>query len=120
MKRSVLVTLVLLLNVAGCDVDWTYALSAVFGQVNLLQRTVPLDDVLANGNLTEDQRAKVELIIAARLFARDRIGLYVENSFTTYYDSGDEPVATNLSASRRDRFEPLLWTFPVVGTIPYL
>ena len=120
MKRSIAVSLVLLLNVAGCDVDWTYALSAVFGQINLLQRTVPLDDVLANGNLTDDQLAKLELIIAARLFARDRIGLYVENSFTTYYDSGDEPVATNLSASRRDRFEPLLWTFPVVGTIPYL
>jgi predicted aminopeptidase len=55
-----------------------------------------------------------------RLFARDEIGLNVGDHYTTFYDAGDEPVAYNLSASLRDRFAPYYWTFPLVGSVPFL
>ncbi len=110
----------LVLAVPGCDTDWGYALTAVVGQLDLLQKTIPIDQAVATLDLTDEQRSKLELIQDVRLFARDRVGLNIENSYTTYYDAGDRPVAINLSAARKDRLEPKFWNFPFVGDLPYL
>jgi len=110
----------LIASIAGCGLDVGYALPAVFGQLNILLNARPVDQVLASDTLTDQQRSKIELIVDVRAFARDNIGLTVDNSYVQYYDSGDRPVAYNVSAARRDAFEPLTWTFPFVGTVPQL
>ena len=111
--------LVLALTV-GCDVDFAYLVPAAAGQVDLLRNAVPIEEALAGGELTDEQVAKLALIRDVRVYARDVIGLNVEDNYTTFYDSGDEPVAFNISASHKDAFEPYLWWFPIVGTVPYL
>ena len=88
---------VLLLAVPGCDTDWGYALTAVTGQLDLLQNTIPIDQAVAILDLTDEQRSKLELIQDVRLFARDRVGLNIENYYTTYYDAGDRPVEIAIS-----------------------
>lgn len=119
--RLVLACLVALVALIGaCGFDVGYAIPAVFGQLNILVNARPVDEVLASDRLTPEQRAKVELIVDVRTFARNHIGLTVENSYTQYFDAGDRPVAYNISASRRDAFEPLTWSFPFVGTVPQL
>ena len=118
--RKYACSVVLLLAVAGCGTDWGYALTAVVGQLNLLQNTIPIDQAVATLDLTAEQRSKLALIQDVRLFARDRVGLNIENYYTTYYDAGDRPVAINLSAARKDRLEPKFWNFPFVGDLPYL
>lgn len=105
---------------AGCDVDFVYLIPAAVGQLDLLARIEPIDDVLARDELSADERAKLELIVDARRFAGEVIGLNVEDNYTMFFNSHGRPVATNVSASRKDRFEPKLWRFPVVGTVPYL
>jgi len=103
---------------AGCS-DPAYALYAVRGQLHLVSRTRPIDWVLASGSLTEEQRAKIALIQDVRDFAAE-IGLNVAGSYTTFLDTGGEPVAYNLSASAKDSFTPYTWTFPFAAEIPYL
>ncbi len=108
-----------LATAAGCS-DAPYAFYAVVGQLDLVCRTRPLDQVLSDGTLNEAQRAKVREILAIRDFAANRLGLHVNDSYTAYLDTGGQPVAWNLSASAKDSLTPVLWTFPLAGAIPYL
>lgn len=118
--RRLLALIPLLALPFGCDTDWGYALSAVAGQFELIQHTVPIDAAIESGDLSDQQRDKLRLIRDVRAYAQTRVRLYVENYYTSFYDAGDGPVAVNVSASRRDRFEPRLWSFPFVGDLPYL
>ncbi len=108
------------LLVGGCGVDFAYLIPAAAGQINLLLRSVPIKEAIEDGGLTEEQAAKLRLIQDARAYARDVIGLNVRNNYTRFYNSAGRPVAFNVSASRKDAFEPWLWRFPIVGTVPYL
>ena len=116
----VLSVVLLAVPAGGCGVDWLYLIPAGVGQLSLLRNSVPVSAAIESGELTEDQVAKLKLIRDARIYARDVIGLYVEDNYTTFYDSGGLAVAYNVSASRKDAFKPKLWKFPIVGTMPYL
>jgi predicted aminopeptidase len=105
---------------AGCGVDFSYLIPAAAGQLRLLRDAVPIGQVIDGDTLTDAQIAKLRLIEDARSYACDVLVLNVDNNFTRFYDSGGEPVVFNVSASRKDRFQPRLWQFPVVGTVPYL
>jgi len=105
---------------AGCNVDFGYLIPAAAGQLKLIQETVPIEEAVASGELTAEQVGKLELIQDVRSYAGSVVGLTIENNYTMFYDAGDMPVAINLSASRKDELSPKLWSFPVVGTVPYL
>lgn len=109
----------LLAVAAGCS-DPGYAFYAVTGQLGLMARARPIDQVLADGMLTEAQKAKVQELLAIRDYAAKALRLRVGDSYTTYVDTGDEPVAFNLSASFKDSLTPVTWEFPFVGRTPYL
>jgi predicted aminopeptidase len=64
-------------------------------------------------------RLKLQLVLAARAFARDSIGLDVGESFTTYSRLRRDTLVLVLSAAHRDRLEPHTWWFPIVGRVPY-
>jgi len=112
--------LALVVSLAGCGVDWGYVLGAAGGQINILWQSVPLSQATDSAALTPAQRAKLELIRDARLYAAETVGLNVAANFTLFYDSGGAPVLFNVSACRKDAFELSQWTFPIVGTVPYL
>lgn len=40
-------------------------------------------------------------------------------NFSTFYDPGPRPISYIVSGSKKDRFEPHLWYFSVVGAVPY-
>jgi predicted aminopeptidase len=103
----------------GCS-DPGYALYAVSGQLALASRIQPLPVVMNDGSLSEDQRAKIEEILQIRDFAASELHLNVGNNYTVYLDTGGAPIAYNLSASAKDSFTPVTWTFPFTGTIPYI
>src|SRR5687767_2812351 len=64
-------------------------------------------------------RLKLQLVLAARTFARDSIGLDVGESFTTYSRLRRDTLVLVLSAAYRDRLEAHTWWFPIVGRVPY-
>jgi len=112
--------LVLVISLPGCGVDWGYIFAAAVGQIEILRKSVPISQATGSTALTSEQRSKLGLIRDARVYADEIIGLNVEDNYTLFYDSGGEPVAFNVSACRKDAFEPRLWTFPIVGAVPYL
>jgi len=112
--------LVLVISLPGCGVDWGYIFAAAAGQTEILCKSVPISQAAESAALTSEQRSKLNLIRDARVYADEIIGLNAENNYTLFYDSDGEPVAFNVSACRKDAFEPRSWTFPIVGTVPYL
>lgn len=105
--------------VAGCgEVD--YYLNLARGQARILWARRPVAQVLADPATADDVRAALRLVEAVRRFAAECLGLTAATaSYTTYYDTGGNAVAWNVSASPPDRFEAYLWSFPVVGALPY-
>jgi len=112
--------LVGLMVAGGCGLDLSYLLPLAAGEINVLLRSVPISLAIQSGGLTVEQVAKLQLILDTREFARDVMGLTLGSDYTKFYDSGGDAVMFNVSACRRDAFEPRQWTFPIVGTVPYL
>jgi predicted aminopeptidase len=111
--------LLLLAAAAGCD-GLRYVTHLAEGQLRISGETEAIEDVLASGRLSEDEAAKLRVAVAAREYAKNVIGLNAGNSYSRFYDTGGNPLVFNLSAARRDRLEPYIWVFPIVGSFPYL
>jgi predicted aminopeptidase len=125
MRMSAVMSGVLLIAaglVAGCvpSPEVPYIIHAAIGQLSVQGDVEPIDDVLADDRLTAEEEEKLELIVKARDYAANTIGLDAGNSYTTFYDTAGDPLAFNLSAAARDRLEAKTWTFPVIGQVPYL
>ena len=107
----------LLILALGSEIGYLYQL--LKGQVALLWRAESIEKVLEAGKLSPDQRAKLELVQAIRAFAQREIGLNTSKNYTTYVDIERGPVSWNLVVCPKDRLEPLEWSYPVVGAVPY-
>ena len=92
---------------------------ATGGQLGVMWGREPIAEVLERPGLDAETRRKLELVLDVRAYAMQTIGLEESGSYTSYYDTGDDPVAWNVSASAVDAFAPYGWWFPVVGHLPY-
>lgn len=64
-------------------------------------------------------RAKLQLVLDARAFARDSLGLPAKDAFTQFTQLESDTLVLVLSGARRDWLEGKSWWFPVVGRVPY-
>ena len=103
----------------GCG-SVAYMGTAAGGQLRIYLNSQSVDQVLASGQLTDEQAERLQFILDVRQFGHDTIGLFAGNSYTFYFDTQGQPPAFNVSASHKDRFESITWTFPFVGSVPYL
>ncbi|RMG16804.1 MAG: hypothetical protein D6731_05300 [Planctomycetota bacterium] len=105
----------LALATQGC-----YALHAASGQLHVWWGREPIDEVLRRPDLDPTRRERLELVLAVRRFAFEELGLTRSDSYSYFYDTGEGYVAYNVSACAPDAFAPRVWTFPLVGAVPYL
>ncbi|NLX21906.1 MAG: aminopeptidase [Phycisphaerae bacterium] len=103
----------------GCN-ELGYVTSAALGELDLLLSAVPIEQGLDDPTLDDEAREKLQLVLLARDYAEEVIGLNVGNSYRTFVNLHGEPLAWNLSASRKDAIEAYYWRLPVVGPISYL
>lgn len=85
----------------------------------ILARRQPIAKLVADPRTDSVVRRKLALVLAARQYAKDSIGLKTEESFTTYSRLDRDTLVLVLSAAYRDRLEPYTWWFPIVGRVPY-
>ena len=112
-----LLGLALSLPLHGCQFDYYWHLFR--GQAHIFLNREPLKKVLTNPTLDAQRLEKLLFIEKLRAFATQRIGLENSTSYTCFFDTKGQPISWNLSASPPDRFDPHLWDFPLIGSVPY-
>lgn len=101
----------------GCGAGFLW--HAAVGQMKLLSRQEPVEQVLQEGKLSAKEQEKLRLILDVRAFAIEHIGLQANGSYTTFVDVGGPYVSYNVSAAPKDVLQPYVWHFPIVGSFPY-
>ena len=111
-RLASLATLGLLL--VGCD-SVPYLIHLAEGELRIQGQTEPIDSVLGSGRLTDDEEATLRLMVDARAYAIDVVGLRGGNSYTKFYDASGDPLSWSLNAARQDRLSSKVWEFPITG-----
>jgi len=118
--RRATAIVVVLAALAGCGAcSPTYVLRLGWTEARILMRREPIETLLSEGDVSPELRERLDLVLAARGFARDALGLDVGESYTSFAEVGSEAVVHVVSAARRDRLEAVTWWYPIAGRVPY-
>jgi len=96
-----------------------YLVRAAWEEGKILRSRRPIAAIVADPATDVATRAKLRLVLEARRFAADSMGLRAGASFTTYAALERDTLVLVLSGAYRDRLELRTWWFPVVGRVPY-
>jgi predicted aminopeptidase len=96
-----------------------YLVRAGVQEARILLARRPIAEIIAEPTTPPPVRAKLGLVLAARDFARDSLGLDAGESFTTFSDIRRDTLVLVLSGAYRDKLKRYTWWFPVVGSVPY-
>ncbi|MGD0483281.1 MAG: aminopeptidase [Gemmatimonadales bacterium] len=99
--------------------DVRYVVRAGYEEGRILLRRKPIARLVADTATDAVTRAKLQLVLAARAFAADSLGLRAGATFTTFARVDRDTLVVVLTASRYDRLAEFLWSYPVVGQVPY-
>lgn len=109
-----LASLTLLGGTSGC-----YLTRGAWEEAKILSRRRPIAEMISDPATPSAVRAKLAVVSAARLYARDEFGLRAKESFTSYSYVESDTLVLVLSAAYSDRLELYRWWFPIVGRVPY-
>jgi predicted aminopeptidase len=99
--------------------ELTWLVSQGVGQAELLAAARPISWLLANQNLPPATRRRLQLVEAARKFARDTLGLDVGFQYRQAVFLDAQAVVYVVSAAPRVSLEPFTWDYPLLGRLPY-
>jgi predicted aminopeptidase len=97
-----------------------FLLLSGYHEASILIHRRPLAELIADPSTPPARREQFRLVLAARAFARDRLGLRPGRAYTSFSDVGPGSTLVHvLSASPDDRLESYHWRYPIVGKVPY-
>lgn len=103
------------LSLSGCG----YYAQAVRGHMDLVSRSRPVDEVLADPAAPAALRDRLELVLELRRFAFSELLLPDNGSYLKYVDLDRPYVVWNVFAAPPDSLTPMQWCFPVAGCVVY-
>ena len=112
-------TVVVILAVVVATPLGRYVLRAGWEEAKILSRRVPIEKVIADSATTPALKERLRLVLAARSYAVDTLGLEAGESFTSFAQLERDTLVLVLSAAYRDRLQAYRWWFPIVGRLPY-
>jgi predicted aminopeptidase len=96
-----------------------YLARGAWEEAKILWKRRPISEIIADPATSPELRDKLTLVLAARAFAADSLGLRAKQSFTTFSQTGHDTLTLVVSAAYRDKLKSYTWWFPVVGRVPY-
>jgi len=116
-SHGLMISLALGLSASACSP--TYVLRAAWEEAKILNARKPIARIVADTATDWETRDKLLLVLQARQFAADSLGLDAEDSYTLFTRVRSDTLVMVLSAAPRDQLRPHTWWFPVVGRVPY-
>ena len=96
-----------------------YLARAAFEEAKILARRQSIAALIAAPATDARLRAKLQIVLDARQFALDSLGLRAQKEFTSFSRLDRDTLVLVLSAAYRDSLAFRTWWFPVVGRVPY-
>jgi len=96
-----------------------YLLRAAWAEGKILKGRRRIVELVADSTTKPKIAAKLRLVLSARAFAADSIGLHTKESFTTFTQLDRDTLVLVLSGAYRDKLASYTWWFPIVGRVPY-
>ncbi len=115
--RNLIIT-ALTCSLMGCGSLNFYA-QAVTGQMQLLLDRRSIDIVLAEPNVSRVVKEKLILSRDVLKFAQEELGLPVEDSYSSYVDTGKRFVVWNVFAAEEFSAELQTFCYPIAGCVSY-
>jgi predicted aminopeptidase len=113
-KPALFVLLLMPIVSTGC-----YYVQAARGQIDVLSRREPIEDVLQDPGTSEDLEQKLLLVRDARDFSVQELGLPDNDSYRSYSDLERDYVVWNVFAAPEFSVDPRQWCYPIVGCVSY-
>ena len=89
------------------------------GQLNVVNNAIPLDEFIELPSTTLEQKEKVKVILEAKQFAFEDLGINYSENYSKIFDQQGKPSMYVVTACDPYYFRPRMWKFPVVGSVPY-
>lgn len=115
-RPALLLTAISLL--AGCS-NAGYYLRSVSGQLEIWQREVPIEKVLADPGLDPKLKVQLERALRIRDYASRELGLPDNRSYRSYADLARPFVVWNVFAAAEFSVDAKQWCFPFAGCVGY-
>lgn len=96
-----------------------YYYQSAKGQLDLLTRREPIDDLLKDQSLDSEIRDRLELVRQIRQFASQQLHLPDNQSYTEYTDLKRPYALWNVFAAPELSTMPYEWCYPIVGCVVY-
>ena len=96
-----------------------YYVQATKGQIEVLSKREPIDEVLASPDTTAELSRRLRLVQEARQFSIDELGLPDNKSYRTYSDLDRDFVVWNVFAAPEFSLDAREWCYPIVGCVSY-
>ena len=96
-----------------------YGLGQAQGQLQILWRAQPIEQVLADPGFPDSLKEALRLVPEIKKFAVDQLGLAPNDNYTTVYNQQGQEILWVVTACEPYRFAPLMWSFPLVGSFTY-
>jgi predicted aminopeptidase len=118
-RRAVFAAAIILLVALGLSPTACYLSRGAWEEAKILSRRQPISEIIADQSTPKEVRQKLEVVLAARQYAKDSLRLRTKDSFTTYSRLDHDTLVLVVSAAYRDTLKPYTWWFPIVGRVPY-
>jgi predicted aminopeptidase len=96
-----------------------YYVQATRGQIEVLSKREPIDEVLARAETDEELSRRLRLVQEARQFSIDELGLPDNKSYRFYSDLERDFVVWNVFAAPEFSLDAREWCYPIVGCVSY-
>lgn len=102
-----------------CLLSGCYYVQATRGQIEVLRKREPIDEVIASPDTATELGRRLRLVQEARRFSVAELGLPDNDSYRSYSDLERDFVVWNVFAAPEFSLGAREWCYPIVGCVSY-
>lgn len=118
--KAAIILIPLALSLGSCRGNIvSYALEQGIKQGSLVLRAQPVEELIKDPSTDAKTIEYLKLSKEVLEYAKNDLGMNVGSSYQNFYDIGRPWVTKIVVAAHQDKLEPYLFSYPVVGDLPY-